>query len=81
LVSHQLIATYGISFTAPIVFALGFKVLFVLGQNYSRRDFYSVVFRKANTFLSKSLRISSWMAAWEVLAAPVDAVGLDIPVP
>lgn len=40
---HQFIATYGVSFTAPLVFALGFKILFVFGQNYSKRDFYSIV--------------------------------------
>lgn len=76
LVSHQLIATYGISFTAPIVFALGFKVLFVLGQNYSRRDFYSVVSERPyfpvqivfalvlGWLLGRSLRHRSMLWVW-----------------
>ena len=40
---HQFIGMYGVSFTAPIVFSLGFKLLFVFGHNYPRKTFYSIV--------------------------------------
>jgi hypothetical protein len=42
-VIHQFVSTYGVSFTAPIVFALGFRVLSLFGHNYSKREFYWVV--------------------------------------
>jgi hypothetical protein len=42
-VLHQFIATYGVSFTAPVVFSLGFKILYLFGHTYPRRDFYSIV--------------------------------------
>lgn len=40
---HQFIGMYGVPFTAPLVFGLGFKFLFLFGFTYSRRDFYSRV--------------------------------------
>lgn len=38
---HQFIGMYGVPFTAPLVFSLGFKILFFFGHVYSKRDFYS----------------------------------------
>jgi hypothetical protein len=40
---HQFIGMYGIPFTAPIVFSLGFKFLLLFGHSYPRKTFYSVV--------------------------------------
>lgn len=40
---HQFIGMYGIPFTAPLVFSLGFKFLLLFGLSYSRREFYSKV--------------------------------------
>jgi hypothetical protein len=40
---HQFIGTYGIPFTAPLVFSLAFKFLFLFGHNYPRKTFYSIV--------------------------------------
>ena len=40
---HQFIGMYGVPFTAPIVFSLGFKLLFLFGHNYPRKTFYSIV--------------------------------------
>jgi hypothetical protein len=40
-VLHQFIGMYGIPFTAPLVFSLGFKILLLFGYSYSSRDFYS----------------------------------------
>jgi len=40
---HQFVGVYGIPFTAPLVFSLGFKLLYLLGYAYSKRNFYSVV--------------------------------------
>ena len=40
---HQFIGMYGIPYTAPIVFSLAFKCLFVLGHTYSRKVFYSIL--------------------------------------
>lgn len=34
---------YGISFTAPIVFSLGFKLAFLFGHTVPRKTFYSIV--------------------------------------
>ena len=40
---HQFIGMYGIPYTAPIVFSLGFKFLFLFGHSYPRKVFYSLV--------------------------------------
>jgi hypothetical protein len=40
---HQFIGMYGIPFTAPLVFSLGFKFLLLFGHSYSRREFYSKI--------------------------------------
>jgi hypothetical protein len=40
---HQFIGMYGIPYTAPVVFSLAFKFLFLFGHNYQRRTFYSTV--------------------------------------
>ena len=40
---HQFIGMYGIPFTAPIVFSLGFKFLTLFGHSYPRKTFYSIV--------------------------------------
>lgn len=41
---HQFIGMYGIPFTAPLVFSLGFKSLLLFGYSYySSRDFYSKI--------------------------------------
>jgi hypothetical protein len=40
---HQFIGMYGIPFTAPIVFSLGFKCLLLFGRSYPKRAFYSIV--------------------------------------
>src|ERR1700680_2151303 len=40
---HQFIGMYGIPYTAPIVFSLAFKCLFLFGRSYSRRAFYPIV--------------------------------------
>jgi hypothetical protein len=40
---HQFIGMYGIPFTAPIVFSLGFKFLLLFGRSYPPKTFYSVV--------------------------------------
>ena len=40
---HQFIGMYGIPYTAPIVFSLAFKFLFLFGYNYPRKTFYSIV--------------------------------------
>jgi hypothetical protein len=42
-VLHQFIGMYGIPFTAPLVFSLGFKFLYFFGHPYSNRSFYSIV--------------------------------------
>ncbi|HEY2460330.1 MAG TPA: hypothetical protein VGI16_05965 [Candidatus Acidoferrum sp.] len=42
---HQFIATYGISFTAPIVFSLAFKVSYLFGHASLQRDFHVMVTR------------------------------------
>ena len=34
---------YGIPYTAPLVFSLAFKFLFLFGHNYPRKTFYSIV--------------------------------------
>jgi hypothetical protein len=41
--AHQFVGVYGIPFTAPLVFSLSFKLLYLLGHTYSKRNFYSVV--------------------------------------
>jgi hypothetical protein len=76
LVLHQLIATYGVAFTAPVIFSLGSKVLFLLGYSYSKRDFYStmtetpyfpvqIVFALAlGWLLGRSLRHRSMLWVW-----------------
>ena len=40
---HQFIGMYGIPNSAPVVFSLAFKFLFLFGQNYPRKTFYSIV--------------------------------------
>src|SRR6266567_2943621 len=40
---HQFIGMYGIPFTAPLVFSLAFKFLFLFGHSYPRKTFYSIV--------------------------------------
>jgi hypothetical protein len=40
---HQLIGMYGIPYTAPLVFSLAFKFLFLFGHNYPSKAFYSTV--------------------------------------
>lgn len=40
---HQFIGMYGIPYTAPLVFSLAFKFLFLFGHNYPRKTFYSIV--------------------------------------
>ena len=40
---HQFIGMYGIPYTAPLVFSLGFKTLFLFGYSYPQRSFYSIV--------------------------------------
>jgi hypothetical protein len=40
---HQFIGMYGIPYTAPIVFSLAFKFLFLFGHSYPRKAFYSAV--------------------------------------
>ncbi|MGB2624285.1 MAG: hypothetical protein WA857_16685 [Candidatus Acidiferrum sp.] len=42
-VLHEFIAMYGIPFTAPLVFSLGFKLLYLSGQTYPSQTFYSIV--------------------------------------
>jgi hypothetical protein len=42
-VLHQFIGMYGIPYTAPIVFSLVFKCLFLFGHTYPRKAFYSIV--------------------------------------
>jgi hypothetical protein len=42
-VLHEFIAMCGIPFTAPLVFSLGFKFLYLFGHTYSNRTFYSIV--------------------------------------
>jgi hypothetical protein len=50
---HQFIGMYGIPYTAPLVFSLAFKFLFLFGHNYPRKTFYSIVSERL-TFPSKS---------------------------
>jgi hypothetical protein len=40
---HQFIGMYGIPYTAPLVFSLAFKFLFLFDHNYPRKTFYSIV--------------------------------------
>jgi hypothetical protein len=40
---HQFIGMYGISFAAPIVFCLGFKLASLFGHTFPRKTFYSIV--------------------------------------
>jgi hypothetical protein len=40
---HQFIGMYGIPYTAPLVFSLAFKFLFLFGHIYPRKTFYSTV--------------------------------------
>lgn len=40
---HQFIGMYGIPFTAPIVFSLGFKLALLFGHSFPRKTFYSIV--------------------------------------
>ncbi len=40
---HQFIGMYGIPYTAPVVFSLAFKFLFLFGHNYPRKTFYAIV--------------------------------------
>jgi hypothetical protein len=40
---HQFIGMYGIPYTAPIVFSLGFKFQILFGHSYPRKTFYSLV--------------------------------------
>jgi hypothetical protein len=40
---HQFIGMYGIPYTAPVVFSLAFKFLFLFGHNYPKKTFYSIV--------------------------------------
>jgi hypothetical protein len=40
---HQFIGMYGIPYTAPVVFSLAFKFLFLFVHNFPRRTFYSIV--------------------------------------
>jgi hypothetical protein len=42
---HQFIGMYGIPYTAPLVFSLAFKFLFLFGHSY-QRTFYSIVSEK-----------------------------------
>ena len=44
---HQFIGMYGVPYTAPLVFSLAFKLLFLFGPSYSlQRTFYSIVSEK-----------------------------------
>lgn len=43
---HQFIGMYGIPYTAPLVFSLGFKFLLLFGRSYSQRTFHSIVSEK-----------------------------------
>jgi len=40
---HQFIGMYGIPFTAPLVFSLAFKLMFLFGHSYPQKTFYSIV--------------------------------------
>jgi len=40
---HRFIGMYGIPYTAPLVFSLAFKFLFLFGHSYPRKTFYSIV--------------------------------------
>ena len=40
---HQFIGMYGIPNTAPVVFSLAFKFLWLFDHNYPRKPFYSIV--------------------------------------
>ena len=40
---HQFIGMYGIPVTAPVVFSLAFKFLWLFDHNYPRKPFYSIV--------------------------------------
>jgi hypothetical protein len=42
-VVHQFIGTYGIVYTAPLVFSLAFKFPFLLGHPLPQRKFYAIV--------------------------------------
>lgn len=42
-VIHQFIGMYGIPFTAPVVFSMGFKLLALSGHGYPDRAFYSTL--------------------------------------
>jgi hypothetical protein len=43
---HQFIGMYGIPYTAPLVFSLAFKFLFLFGHGYPQKTFYSIVSEK-----------------------------------
>src|SRR6266436_5137232 len=43
---HQFIGMYGIPYTAPLVFSLAFKLLFLFGRSDPQRTFYSIVSEK-----------------------------------
>jgi len=40
---HEFIGMYGIPYTAPLVFTLAFKFLFLFGYTFPRKTFYSIV--------------------------------------
>lgn len=40
---HQFIGMYGIPYTAPLVFSLAFKTLYLFGHSYPNRSFYFII--------------------------------------
>lgn len=40
---HEFIGMYGISFTAPLLLSLAFKLMFLFGHGYPQKTFYSIV--------------------------------------
>jgi hypothetical protein len=75
-VLHQFIGVYGIPYTAPIVFSLVFKCLFLFGHTYPRKAFYSVVSGLPYFPRTKCLRIDFRLAAWPRPSTAVNSVGL-----
>jgi hypothetical protein len=90
---HQFIGVYGIPYTAPIVFSLGFKVLYLFVQNYPKRDFYSIVSETPyfpvqigfalvlGWLLGRSLRHRSVLWVWVLPLAILCYAFITVPVP
>jgi hypothetical protein len=72
---HQFIGMYGIPYTAPIVFSLAFKCLFLFGHSPKKgvllnSEWIAVLSR------TNCLRIDFRLAAWPCPSAPVNSLGL-----